>query len=197
MRPLYLIGWGYIAIATLLVSRAEYAAANATGVVFVQPSVMPAGPPGLVWFLNVKSRCNALEVELTMTRTPAPDGWEGTGYAAACFALAGKTARAQVLIDALAQAEQSRAAGIVFDIGHPVADAGDDESAGPIMELVLRYWPDHYMALYHAGIAQHRTGHRELARKNLEAFLRIYKANDGWTGSAEAVLKELRVGAGQ
>jgi thioredoxin-like negative regulator of GroEL len=127
-----------------------------------------------------------------MTRSPAPAGSEGAGFAAACYALAGKTVRAQQLIDALPERERSRAAGIVFDVVHPVADAGDDESAGPMMELVLRYLPDHYMALYHAGIAQYRTGQRDLAIRNLEAFLRHYHQDDGWTGSAEAALKELR-----
>ena len=47
------------------------------------------------------------------------------------------------------------AAGVVFNVGHPVADAGDDLAAGPIMELVVEFWPNHYMALYHAGAARY------------------------------------------
>jgi hypothetical protein len=175
--------------------RAEHPLVEAVAV--YEPTSAQAAPGGSSahqWFAAVKPQCNALEIELTMTRSPAPAGWEGAGFAAACYALAGKTTRAAQLIDALPDGERSRAAGIVFEVGHPVADAGDDESAGPIMELVLRYWPDHYMALYHAGIAEYRTGQRELAIKNLEAFLRHYHEDDGWTGSAEAVLKELRGG---
>ena len=61
------------------------------------------------------------------------------------------------------------------------------------MELVLRYWPNHYMALYHAGIAQFRTGKSDLARKNLQQFLKEYSQDDGWTGSARAALKDLGV----
>ena len=192
MRILYLTGWGYVAIAAALLYRANH-----------QPEYAPvtgpsaAATPGLRWFQNVKAQCNALEVELMMQRSPAPDGYEGSGYAAACFALASKIARAQERIDALQGDDRYRAAGIVFDVGHPVADAGDDESAGPIMELVLRYWPNHYMALYHAGIAEFRTGKRDLARKNLEEFLRQYTQNDGWTATARTTLKELGAGGGQ
>ena len=188
MRILYLTGWGYVAIAAALLNRGgkqpEYA--PITGLFPVAAATSAEG-----WFQNAKPQCNALEVELTMQRNPAPDGWEGGGYAAACFALGNRIARAQERIDALQGDDRVRAAGIVFDVGHPVADAGDDESAGPIMELVLRYWPNHYMALYHAGIAEFRTGKRELARKNLEEFLRQYTQNDGWTASARSTLKEL------
>lgn len=197
MRPLYLAGWGYVAIAAMLVYRAQQPVLYEPVTVFSEPvstEVAASGSPAQRWFFTVKPQCNALEVELTMTRSPAPAGWEGSGFAAACYALAGKITRAKALIDALPHSEQVRAAGIVFDVGHPVADAGDDESAGPIMELVLQYWPDHYMALYHAGIAEYRLGQRDLAIENLEAFLRHYHQNDGWTGSAEAVLKELRAG---
>jgi hypothetical protein len=187
MRILYLTGWGYVAIAATLLYRANHPAEYAP----IGNVSSAASTPGLGWFQTVKPQCNALEVELTMQRNPAPDGWEGGGYAAACFALGNKIARAQERIDALQGDDRVRAAGIVFDVGHPVADAGDDESAGPIMELVLRYWPNHYMALYHAGIAEFRTGKRELARKNLEEFLRQYTQNDGWTASARSTLKEL------
>ena len=75
----------------------------------------------------------------------------------------------------------------------PVADAGDNRSAGPIMELVIHYWPNHYMALYHAGMAQYATGQEQLARKNLRAFLSYYHENDGWTQSARETLVKLGV----
>jgi thioredoxin-like negative regulator of GroEL len=194
MRPLYLAGWGYAAIAAVLIYRAAPSVDVAPVYNGLRPPVVEQLPAATAaqWFATVKPQCNALEAELTMTRSPAPAGEEGAGFAAACYALAGKTTRAQQLIDALPVSEQSRAAGIVFEVVHPVADAGDDESAGPMMELVLRYLPDHYMALYHAGIAEYRTGRRDLAIKNLEAFLRHYHQDDGWTGSAESVLKELR-----
>ena len=83
-------------------------------------------------------------------------------------------------------------AAIVFDVGHPVADAGDDRSAAPIMELVIDYWPNHYMALYHAGMAEYMLGQRDLATKNLTEFLRLYYENDGWRANGIAVLQRLR-----
>jgi hypothetical protein len=51
------------------------------------------------------------------------------------------------------------------------------------------------MALYHAGIAQFRTGEREAARRNLEEFLRQYHQDDGWTQSAKETLRQLGKGA--
>jgi hypothetical protein len=79
----------------------------------------------------------------------------------------------------------------VFDIGHPVADAGDDRSAGPIMELVIDYWPNHYMALYHAGMAEYMLGQRDLSKRNLQEFLKYYHEHDGWTNNAGEILKRL------
>jgi putative intracellular protease/amidase len=80
---------------------------------------------------------------------------------------------------------------IVFDVAHPVADAGDDRSAGPIMEMVVDYWPNHYMALYHAGMAEYMLGQRDLSRHNLQEFLKYYHERDGWTANAVEVLKRL------
>ena len=84
-----------------------------------------------------------------------------------------------------------RAAGVVFAVAHPVADAGDDASAGPIMELVVEFWPNHYMALYHAGIARLGLGDRDVARDYLERFLQYYDHDDGWRSSALAALEEI------
>jgi hypothetical protein len=122
---------------------------------------------------------------------PPPRSVEGTAYSAACFALAGRIEDARRAIDGIPQADRARAANIVFDIGHPVADAGDDRSAGPIMELVVDYVPAHYMALYHAGMAEYMLGQRDLAKRNLSQFLQIYTANDGWHRNAVDVLGRL------
>jgi hypothetical protein len=122
---------------------------------------------------------------------PPPATVEGAGYHAACFALAGRIDDARRLIDQLPDNARQAAAGIVFEVGHPVADAGDDRSAGPIMELVIDYWPNHYMALYHAGMAEYMLGQRDLARHNLEAFLQLYHENDGWRSNGIDVLRRL------
>src|SRR6185503_13022997 len=98
-----------------------------------------------------------------------PETVQGAGYHAACLGLAGRIEDARRAIDALAEHERQIAANIVFEIGHPVADAGDDRSAGPMMELVIDYVPGHYMALYRAGMAEYMLGQRDLATRNLSA----------------------------
>jgi cytochrome c-type biogenesis protein CcmH/NrfG len=84
------------------------------------------------------------------------------------------------------------AAGIVFNVGHPVADAGDDASAGPIMRLVVEYTPENYMALYHAGISEYQLGQYDYARTHLERFLELYQPEDGWRANAQEVLGRIR-----
>ena len=117
---------------------------------------------------------------------------QGTGYAAACFALAGRIESGRSLIAALDPADRWKAAAIVFDIGHPIADLGDDRSAGPIMSLVVEFWPQHYMALYHAGMANYAIGETRLARQQLEQFLELYQSADGWRSNASEVLGRIR-----
>jgi thioredoxin-like negative regulator of GroEL len=129
-----------------------------------------------------------VEVEAWHQWSPPPSTDQGAGYSAACYALAGKIDRARELILTVPQEDQWRAAGIVFNVAHPVADAGDDQSAGPIMELVLESWPNHYMALYHAGMSSYTLGERERARTHLQEFLRHYNQNDGWRSNALTVL---------
>jgi hypothetical protein len=157
----------------------------------VQLQGAPAAPQS--WFERVRPHCNPVEVEVTLANDKPPADWNGQAHAAACFALAGKIQKAAARIDALDQERWPHAAYIVFNAGHGVADAGDDESAGPIMELVLRYVPNHYMALYHAGMAEYRLGQHDLARRNLQAFLREYAQEDGWRSSARSTLRELGV----
>jgi len=144
-----------------------------------------AGP----WFQSVRPFCNGVEVELTLRRSPPPSGLEGAGYAAACLALAGRIDPAREWILSVHPAEQYRAAGIVFRVGHPVADAGDDRAAGPIMDLVLEFWPNHYMALYHAGMANFALGDQRRAAAQLSEFLELYKAGDVWSRNARSVLR--------
>lgn len=189
MRVLYLLGWGYVAVVGALLYRGTHPER------FAAPPHAVAqhfGSEAGRWFAGIRSNCNSLEVQLAITNNPPPDGTEGAGYAAACYALAGRMSAARARIDALPQDDRYTAAGIVFEVGHPVADAGDDESAGPLMELVIDYWPNHYMALYHAGMAQYRLEQFDLARKNLEAFLREYKSDDGWTTSARQTLADMK-----
>ena len=185
-RALYAAGWGYVAMCGLVLAKPHATQPRA-------PHITPASFRGeaAAWFTEMKPFCNAVEVEVQQQHRPAPGGVQGTGYSAACFALAGKIERARQAIDQLPAGDRGAAAGIVFDVGHPVADAGDDESAGPIMRLVVEYQPDNYMALYHAGMSEYILGHADLARTSLERFLTIYRAEDGWRANARTVLERL------
>jgi len=156
------------------------------------PPSVPPPTSEVAWFRQAKPYCNSVEVQtLSQHVPPAPATTTGAGYHAACFALAGRIADARQIIDRVRPGERAQAAGVVFDVGHPVADAGDDRSAGAIMELVIDYWPTNYMALYHAGMVEYMLGQRKLARRNLEEFLKYYQQPDGWTANARAVLKRL------
>jgi tetratricopeptide (TPR) repeat protein len=189
-RALYAAGWGYVALCGLVLATRPSAA----------PPVRAGQPPAPVspyrgaageWFAGVKPFCNAVEVEVRQQQTPAPAGVEGAGYSAACYALAGKIDRAREVIDKLDRDDRANAAGIVFAVGHPVADAGDDQSAGPIMRLVVTYQPDNYMALYHAGMSEYILGQMDFARTHLKQFVELYRAEDGWRSNALDVLRRL------
>lgn len=146
------------------------------------------------WFQSVKSRCNAVEVVTAMGHTSYPNTVDGVGYAASCYALAGRLDLAQREIEKLPQHLRGQAVAVVFNIGHPVADAGDDRSAGPIMDLVLRYWPENYMALYHAGMSAYVLNDYPKAQTYLTEFLQIYQRQDGWTNKAQNALSRMERG---
>ena len=191
-RPLMLAGIGYLAVCAAVAIRHQPRPAPV-------PVPTPTVPSALLgfdgtggqWFAAIKPYCNAVEVEVTQRAHPAPKTMEGQGYSAACYALGGRIDSARAVIDRLTREDRYRAAGIVFDVGHPVADAGDDRSAGPIMELVLEYWPNQYMALYHAGMSEYALGQTSQARAHLQSFLSYYHQDDGWTQNARDVLSHL------
>jgi hypothetical protein len=143
---------------------------------------------GSDWFAETKPFCNSLEAATRIRNRPPPPTNEGRGYAAACMALAGKLPEARRFIDLLDERGRVEAASIVFNIGHPIADDGDDASAGPLMRLVLDYWPTNYQAMYHAGMAEYALGDLELARSHLRTFLQIYSHEDGFRRSAKQAL---------
>jgi hypothetical protein len=186
-RALYAAGWSYVAICGLVLANARSTPAGG------EPRLAPtpfAGKAG-EWFTQMKPSCNAVEVEVRQRQFPPPAGTEGAGYSAACYALAGKIERARQTIEGLDPSDRPAAAGIVFNVGHPVADAGDDQAAGPIMRLVVDYQPDNYMALYHAGVSEFILGQLDFARTHLEKFLAIYQTEDGWRSNARDVLGQI------
>jgi hypothetical protein len=191
MRTLYYLGLFYVALCGALLWQARPAAPLPVAAQPSHPAPTPVTGSAPDWYHAVKPFCNSVEVETQLRFQPPPAGTEGTGYAAACLALAGKIDKARELILALPAGDRVQAAGIVFEIGHPVADAGDDKSAGPIMELVVEFWPNHYMALYHAGASEYILGQGDLARSHLESFLEYYHENDGWRSNAIEMLQKL------
>lgn len=189
-RAYHILGWSYVAFCGFTVARTALAKPAASHAMDPRP-VTPGSADAVEWFRRVKPYCNAVEITVLQRQATPPATLDGAGFHAACFALAGKIDDARRIIDALPAADRHRAAGIVFDVGHPVADAGDDRSAAPIMEMVADYWPNHYMALYHAAMAEYMLGQHDLARHNLTEFLRLYTVNDGWRSNGIEVLGRL------
>lgn len=189
-RALYAAGWGYVALCGWVLLTRSGPGPLPSGGEPPAPSPAFTGAAG-EWFAQVKPFCNAVEVEVRQQQLPAPGTVEGAGYSAACYALAGKIDRAREVIDRLDGNDRSTAAGIVFTIGHPVADAGDDQSAGPIMRLVVTYQPHNYMALYHAGMSEYILGQKDLAKTHLRQFLDLYHDADGWRSNALTVLERI------
>ena len=190
LKLLYGAGWAYLAVCGLAIGM--YRTSGQMLVRAPHATAFPehAGDAGR-WFSSFKQYCNSVEVEMGHQRFPPPSSREGKAFSAACFALAGKIERARGRIEELPTGQRAYAAGVVFGIGHPVADAGDDESAGPIMRLVIEFQPDNYMALYHAGMSEAILGQNALAREHLIRFLELYSPQDGWTSSAKRQLAEL------
>ncbi len=206
MRKIYFIGRLYVGLSLVYLVRAPE-----PGAISEDPPVtitVPDDPPFTVtitvegepevdptdaaaWFRSMKPYCNPVEVAIQVTRSPAPRSADGIAYEAACYALAGQIGTARERILQLPEAERWSAAGVVFNVGHPVADAGDDRAAGPIMELVVDFWPNHYMALYHAGASRYALGDHGWAHKYLESFLEYYSTNDGWRRNALSMIAEI------
>jgi hypothetical protein len=186
-RTLTIAGWAYVALCGVILAIPPRSPSQGEP---PSPQAPFRGEAG-AWFARIKPFCNAVEVDVQQQHLPPPGGTEGAGYSAACYALAGKIDRARSAIEALPHDERGAAAGIVFAIGHPVADAGDDASAGPIMRLVVEYQPENYMALYHAGISEYMLGHMDYARTHLTRFLELYRSEDGWRSNARNVLSRI------
>jgi protein kinase-like protein/tetratricopeptide repeat protein len=155
------------------------------------PGQLRHGTSAQQWFARAKPFCNPVEVAQFMARNPAAPGRDGAGFAAGCWALAGKIDEARTVLAGVPGPERWRAAGIVFDLAHPVADAGDDVAAARIMNLVLESWPNNYMALYHAGMSDFALGNRDRARTHLKEFLRLYATEDGFRRNAKDALTRM------
>lgn len=154
-------------------------------------SGIPTAGDAEAWFQSIRAFCNPVEVETRLRWQPAPESEEGVMREAACYALAGKIDRARSLIEGLPLDRRFQAAGVVFNAGHPAADAGDELAAGPLMELVVEFWPNHYMALYHAGASSFQRGDYDSSEQYLTRFLAEYSVEDGWRSSALTMLEQV------
>ena len=200
-RFLYFAGFAYIALYGAIVVRELEIGQRGTssGVEIVAPPPAPPTPrgagattSGAQWFAAMKPFCNPVEVEVRTRFTPAPQTSEGAGYAAACFALAGKIDRARGIINGMRDGDRGAAANVLFNVAHPVADAGDDLASGAMMALVLEYWPNNYMALYHAGMSEYALAQYAAGERHLRLFLEMYTAADGFTENARQALGRMR-----
>jgi hypothetical protein len=152
------------------------------------PRVEPASVTPASWIESVRPYCNDRDVDLHTDLNPPPATDEGMAHEAACFALAGRIAKARALILGLPEDQHTEAAGIVYDVAMATLVADTNAAVGPIMELVLEFWPNHYLALYHAGSARYMSGDMIGAGPYLERFLDLYVREDRRTADARRML---------
>jgi hypothetical protein len=188
--------------ALLIGAMAVFAATGITAAVVLNRDASPpdrlGGSPdasdpeaAAAWFQGNADECTPERVDGLLSADPAPPTLEGTWYEAACLALAAQTSKARRAIDGLPESERGRAADVVFAAGHPRADQGDELAVGPLMELVVEYRPDQYMALYHAGAAASQRGDERAVRRYLGHFLEVYGFEDAWRANARTMLERI------
>jgi hypothetical protein len=153
-------------------------------------SLMISG--GSDWFKTMRPYCNPVEVEAYMAKIPPPNTVEGSAYASACFALANKIDRSRVVIVDLKEKDRPKAAEILFEIGKPIADAGDSRSTAPIMRLVLEFNPNNVEALFYAGTSEYSLGEMGRAKTHLSRFVQLYENKDMMSNTAYEMLDRIQ-----
>jgi hypothetical protein len=152
-----------------------------------EPTALPAE-----WFDSVEAHCTSAEARIITDLRPPPSSPEGTAYEAACFALAEDIPMARALILGLPEESQTTAAGIVFDVTEATYDPLVTRAAGPLLELVLEFWPNHYAALFYAGSVRYSIGDVAGATPLLERFLESYGHEDDWWSDARRMLDNIK-----
>ncbi len=123
------------------------------------------------WLATIRPSCTRGEVMLATDLNPAPTTGEGPALEAACFAIAGDIAKARSLVLAMEPGQRPEAAGVILDVALESYPADSDPAVAPVMDLVLEFWPNHPLALYHAGAVRYRSGDARAAAPYLERFL--------------------------
>lgn len=184
---------GYILVSHVSILKTEVPNPLPAKTIYTRgsPEVVMPFTGGNDWFKKNKQFCNTLEIDTLMKKDPPSSNVEGKGYQAACYILAARIEEADKVIMSVPQQSQAQAAGIVFNVGHPIADSGDDKSAGPIMNLVLKYWPENYQAVYHAGMSEFALKQYSESKVHLNKFLTMYKNNDYFHQTAVKTLEQL------
>jgi hypothetical protein len=142
------------------------------------------------WFQDARAHCNPMELRTLLAENPAPPGREGTAFEAACAALAGDLVLARDKITSLPAGDRAFGVWPMFGVAHPLADRHEgDPTIAAIMRLVIEFWPENYMALYHAGVTEFMTGDARAA-DHLHAFRRLHDG-DGFAITADALLHDL------
>jgi hypothetical protein len=144
------------------------------------------------WIDRIMPFCTQEDVDLFVDLDPPPDTEEGIAQEAACFALAGRIPKARALILGLPHDRRNRAVGTVYDVTLATLTTDVDPLLGPVMELVLEFWPNHYLALYHAGSARFMRGDLRGAALYLHRFLELYVREDQLAADAHRMLAAAR-----
>lgn len=144
---------------------------------------------GPEWLASMGETCTPQGLAWHEGWDASPETSEGAVYRAVCLALAADVEGARAELLSLSPEERRPAADVLFSIGHPRADAGDEIAAGPLMQVVAEFAPDNYMALFHAGAALHESGDVAASRPYLERFLQEYAQEDGWRIDAVRMLE--------
>jgi hypothetical protein len=195
VRPVFLLTLALaLSIMVLVATRVRRHDDAAAG--FAVPTVVAqsgGSVSSVEWSSPGLAHCNAVEVTTYLASHDLGPGVRGAAARAACLAVAGRidAARQVILGRGLGAEDRDIVVNQVFLAGHPVADAGDDASAGPIMELVVEFQPDQFMARYHAGMAAAIAGDDARARQHLTRFLGLYPSADGYNLSARRALEAL------
>ena len=143
------------------------------------------------WFAGARAHCNPVELEGVLADTARPGGPDGAAFAAACAALAGNLAVARAQVMAVDADNRGYASQVMFAVAHPLADRRNgDPAIAAIMRLVLEFWPENIIALYHLGIAEFMAQDPRAA-EHLRTFRERHPARDGFGAAADLLLREI------